>query len=419
MSNDESIDEKAIREQVEASLDKMDPAKLEVPDENDASAVAEESKGGSSGGKSGSKLPTGTIVSVDGQNVFVELGPRTQGVISIEEFDEPPQPGQEYEFSLVSITDGLWTLSRREARTLATWRDLEQGRRVKATVIGENSGGLEMKIGPVSAFMPASEIDVRRVEDFTSLVGQVMVCEVMEVHRRRKRVVISRRAVIQAERRESRERTMESLAAGQVVKGKVEKIESFGAFVDIGGGVSGLLHVSNISHQRVQDPSTVLTEGQDVEVKILEIKNGGKRIGLGMKQLQADPWDGVDKRFRAGTVTNGKVVRIAEFGAFVEIEPAVEGLLHKSQLAPERINRVEDVVQVGSEVTVRVQSVDMAAKRLSLSRLSERGHLIGSEDDVGGAEIDKYLTRDDAPSSGTNLGALLREAMEKSKQEKP
>lgn len=407
MTNPESIDEKAIREQVEASLNQMDKSRFDLkddPSDADGPDDGEESKSG--------KLPTGTIASIDGNSVFVELGPRTQGVITIDEFDEPPQPGQTYEFSLVSIQDGLWTLSRREARALATWKELEKGRQVKATVIGENSGGLEMKIGPVGAFMPASEIDLKRIESFTEFVGQTMVCEVIEVARRRKRVVISRRLVLAKERRESRTRTMESMTVGQVVRGTVEKLEPFGAFVDIGGGVSGLLHVSNLSHQRVQDPASVLTPGQVIEVQILEIKNGGKRIGLGMKQLQADPWDGVEKRYRPGSVLTGKVIRIAEFGAFVEVMPGIEGLLHKSQLSPDRVNRVEDAVAVGGEVTVRVVSVDPAARRLSLSRLSERGHLIGSEEDVGGEEINSYLHKGDGPVAGTNLGALLREAME-------
>lgn len=409
MSDSEQLDEKAIRDQLNASLESME-APIEEP-------TPEQPEGESASGNS--KLPKGTVTAVDGQQVFVELGPRTQGVASIDEFDEAPAVGQVYEFSLVSIQDNLWTLSRKEARTLATWQNLEKGRQVKATVIGVNSGGLEMKVGPVAAFMPASEVSTNRIEDFTPLVGETWVCEVMEVIKRRKRVVISRKAVLMRERRESRGRTIETLKEGQVVRGKVEKVEPFGAFVDIGGGVTGLLHVSNLSHTRVEDPNTVLTAGQDVEVQILEIKNGGKRIGLGMKQLQADPWEAARERYRPGTVVKGKVVRIADFGAFVELETGIEGLLHMSQLSPDRVNRVQDVVNMGDEVTVRVQSFEMKTRRVSLSRLSERGHLIGSDEDLGGDEIKKYLHKStDAPSGGTNLGALLRAAMEKQKDGK-
>lgn len=414
MTDEEKLDENAIRAQLDKSLENMQAPLTEPTDasEDDAAGTPE------SGSSKKSRLPTGTVTAIDGNQVFVELGPRTQGVASIDEFDEPPQVGQQYEFSLVSIQDNLWTLSRREARTLATWKNLEPGRPVKATVIGVNSGGLEMKVGPVSAFMPASEVGTARVEDLTALVGETWVCEVLEVVKRRKRVVISRRRVLERERREARERTIETLKEGQVVRGKVEKLEPFGAFVDIGGGVTGLLHVSNISHTRVADPSNVLEVGQVVEVQVLEIKEGGKRIGLGMKQLQPDPWERAAERFRPGNVVKGRVVRVAEFGAFVELEPGIEGLCHKSQLATERINRVEDAVKVGEEVAVRVMSFEAGNRRIALSRLSERGHMIGSDEDLGGEDIDRYIDRGRTGSGGTNLGALLREAMEKAEREK-
>lgn len=420
MTNEEKIDEKALRAELDAAMEKMEvPAEPVAPD-----AEAErpaKGKGGGGGGGGGSRggdphLHKGTVASINDKEVMVELGPRTQGVISIDEFETPPEVGQEFEFSLVSIQEGLWTLSRKEARTLATWQELEKGKTVKATVIGENSGGLEMKVGPVSAFMPASEVDTHRVEDFAPYIGQTFVCEVIEVVKKRKRVVVSRKAVLFRERRESRERTLETIGAGQVVKGKVEKLESFGAFVDIGGGLSGLLHVSNISHKRVEDPASVLEVGQEIEVQVLEIKNGGKRIGLGMKQLLADPWDDIRDKFRNGQIVQGKVVRTAEFGAFVEIAEAVEGLLHKSQLAAERVNRVEDVVKAGDSVTVRVQAVDPEQRRISLSCLTDRGTMIGSEDDVGAEEVNKYMKQGRNEASGQNLGNILRAAMEQSQK---
>ncbi|MFH0945566.1 MAG: S1 RNA-binding domain-containing protein [Planctomycetota bacterium] len=421
MSDKEKINEDAVRAELDAALENMasdpEPDMEDVPAEPSGKDAGKETKGGRKNRGKGKKddphLHKGIVTAVEGKDVFVELGPRTQGVISIEEFEAAPEPGSEHEFSLVSIQDGLWTLSRREARTLATWRDLAKGRTVKATVIGENSGGLELKVGPVSAFMPASEVALGRVEDFLPFVGQTMVCEVMEASVRRKRVVLSRRVVLMREKRESRDRTLESLAVGQVLRGKVEKLEAFGAFVDLGGGVTGLLHVSNISHKRVSDPSTVLTLGQDVEVQVLEMKEGGKRIGLGMKQLATDPWESVTTTLRVGSVVQGKVVRIAEFGAFVEVGECVEGLLHKSQLSPDRVNRVEDVVKMGDEVAVRVQSVDQESRRISLSLLNERGARLDSDEDVGTEEMTRYLDFGSGTSSGTNLGALLREALEK------
>ncbi|MBI4881523.1 MAG: S1 RNA-binding domain-containing protein [Planctomycetes bacterium] len=410
--SEDRIDEQAIRAQLERALEAMD---ADAAGPNEEEAAPEE---GPQGGSGDPHLHGGTILSVQGKDVFVELGPRSQGVISSDEFEQPPAPGERYEFTLVSIQDGLWTLSRKEARVLATWKELARGKSVKATVIGENSGGLELKVGPVSAFMPASEIALSRVADFAPFVGQTMICEVMEVSRRRRRVVLSRRAVLQRERREQRERTLLTLAAGQVVRGRVEKIEPFGAFVDIGGGVTGLLHVSNISHKRVADPASVLCVGQEIEVQVLEVKEGGKRIGLGMKQLEADPWDTARERIRAGQVVRGRVARLAEFGAFVELEGAIEGLLHRSQLAPERVNRVEDAVKVGDEITVRVQAIDAENRRISLSRLGERGGLLGSDEDVGNADVGRYLESGSAPTTGTNLGALLREALER-REKKP
>jgi ribosomal protein S1 len=415
-SSEANLDEKAIRAQLDAHLEKAGAASL-GPDE--APPPRRPSRRGGQGGGHGGHgshqepqhLAKGTVSGVDGNKVLIELGPKSHGEISVEEFDEAPKPGDVFEFSLVSITDGVWSLSRKEARTIATWNELEKGRLVKATVIGENSGGLELKVGPVSAFMPASEIDVKRVETFADLVGQTWVCEVIEVAPKRKRVVLSRRAVLMRERREARDRSFEALGVGQVVKGKVEKLEPFGAFVDIGNGVTGLLHVSNISHQRVADPSKVLVLGQELEVQILEVS--GKKVGLGLKQLSADPWETAAARLKPGGVIEGKVVRIAEFGAFVEVEPGIEGLLHRSQVSSDRNAKLSDFVKVGQSVKVRVVGVEPGKKRISLSMLSDRGHVIGSEDDIGSADLDPFLSKGQSGSSGTNLGALLREAMAK------
>lgn len=416
MSTEPNLDEQAIRAQMDAHLAKMGEASL-GPDAGGGDHEARRKKGGGHHGHGAPAqdiphLAKGTITSLDGNKVMVELGPKSHGQISLEEFDEAPKVGEEFEFSLVSIQDGIWALSRKEARTLATWKELEKGRIVKAQVIGENSGGLELKVGPVAAFMPASEIDVKRVEGFTGFVGQTWVCEVIEVAPKRKRVVLSRRAVLARERRESRERAFETIAVGQVVKGKVDKLEPFGAFVDLGNGVSGLLHVSNISHTRIGDPSQVLKVGQDVEVQILEIKPG-KKIGLGMKQLTSDPWEAAAARLKPGMILQGKVARLQEFGAFVEVESGVEGLIHRSQLSPDRVMKISDVVKEGDAVTVRVVNVDAKARRIGLSRLTERGHLIGSDEDVGTEERDRYLQKGTGPVAGTNLGALLREAMAK------
>ncbi len=365
--------------------------------------------------KAESKLQKGTVVGVHGDDVIVELGPRVQGVVSSLEFEEEPKVGDVYEFSVrgKDPESDLWILSRKEAMTLAKWQEIQTGDLVKAKVTGQNTGGLELKVGPLPAFMPASLVALRHVEDLSKLIGEALVCEVLEVDVAKKRVLLSRRAVLLREREESRQHTLDTLSSGQVVRGKVARLETFGAFVEIAPGVEGLLHVSNISRKRVDDPSSVLKVGDTVEVQVLEIKEGGKRIGLGMKQLEPNPWDDLAARLAPNTTVQGKVVRITDFGAFVEVEPGVEGLLHVSQLGPQHFRRVSDAVKVGQELAVRVVGVEPERERLSLSRLDERGALIGSEDAVDAETISEVLGQSPSEGLGTNLGSLFKKALKK------
>jgi ribosomal protein S1 len=229
-------------------------------------------------------------------------------------------------------------------------------------------------------------------------------------------VVLSRRKVLEHERQQAREQMRSALVAGKVVRGKVEKIEPYGAFVNLGGGIKGLLHVSNISHQRVADPAQVLTVGQEVEVQILDVKDGGERIGLGMKQLGTDPWQGIEQRYQPEQRVRGKVMRVADFGAFVELEPGVEGLVHRSQLSATRVRSVEETVKLGDQLDVRVVSVDRAQRRIALSRLSAQGVLLGSEDETSQADVAEHLSRDrDVAPAVTNLGQVLRDALARKK----
>lgn len=367
----------------------------------------------SSSPKGGGDLKTGIIEGVSGSDVFVELGPRQQGVIALAEFDDIPKPGETYQFGLHGMEkDGLWRLSRRQARVVAAWNDLYEGAQVKAVVTGQNSGGLELTIGPVSAFMPASHVDLARIEDFSSFIGQTVVAEVIDLDLAKKRVVLSRKKAMIADRAEVREETMRGIEAGNVMPGKIVRIESFGAFVDI-GGVEGLLHVSNISRKRVEDINEVLKVGQDVRVMVLELKEGGKKIGLGMRQLEENPWDTLTHRYQIDQVVPGKVVRLMDFGAFVEIEDGVEGLLHISQIgAKARLNKASDALKVGEEFSVRIQSIDPGQERISLSRLDPRGAVIGSEDSVAAEDINRALGGQNENAGKTNLGDLFKRALE-------
>jgi len=236
---------------------------------------------------------------------------------------------------------------------------------------------------------------------------------VLEVDRERQRVLLSRRAVLAAEREAARSESLGSLGVGQVITGKVTRVEPFGAFVSLSPGVEGLLHVSNIAHQRVENAGDVLQPGQELQVKILSIAEGGRRIGLGRKQLEADPWHETAARLAPNTVLPAKVVRLMEFGAFCALAPGVEGLLHISQLrsGPDRVRHAREVLSAGQDITVRVLSVEPSTKRIALSRLDERGAVLGSADSVETGEIDRVLRESGSGPRGTNLGNLFKKAL--------
>jgi small subunit ribosomal protein S1 len=362
-----------------------------------------------------SRLKRGTIVGVNGDDVFVELGPRMQGVISLKEFEEKPAIGATFEFTLHGREDDLWKLSRREALAMAAADEVEPGVVVKARVTGQNTGGLELKIGSLAAFMPASQVALRHEDNLGGYLGQTLACLVLEVDRARKRVLLSRRAVLEQERAQEIKDSLGKLASGQTVKGKVTRIEPFGAFVDLGGGLEGLVHVSQLSRRRVENPNDAVAIGQEVEARVLEIKENGKRIGLSMKELEPDPWENIGARFAPDMVVAGRVTRLTEFGAFVELAPGIEGLLHVSQMAKDRVRRASDVLKAGQELSVRILGVEPARQRLALSRLDARGAVLGSEEAVDAAVIDEALQQNVQKPIGTNLGNLFKSALKKPK----
>tara|TARA_R110002126_G_scaffold86474_1_gene208680 strand:+ start:2449 stop:3651 length:1203 start_codon:yes stop_codon:yes gene_type:complete len=364
-------------------------------------------------GRGKDNLWPGVVQGVTGDDVIIELGPRMQGVVSLREFEETPKVGDHHKFQMRGREDELYVLSLTGARELAAWNDLGPGSSVKARITGQNQGGLELKIGSHSAFMPSSQVSLDREEDISSYIGQTLVCEVIEIDRGRDRVVLSRRRVLEAERLEALGEAVGKFSTGMTLTGKVSRIEAFGAFIDIGNGIEGLCHVSNISRKRVEDVNDVLKKGQEVQVQILNIQEGGRRIGLGMKQLEPDPWDGAATKFPADRQVSGKVTRLMDFGAFVEIADGLEGLLHVSQLGRDRVNRASDVLSVGEEVTVRIVSVDPSAERISLSRLDSRGAVLGSEEAVDSDVIDQALSKPDSKGLSTNLGDLFKKAMKK------
>src|SRR5262249_32264437 len=237
---------------------------------------------------------------------------------------------------------------------------------VEARVTATNKGGLEVDVNGIRGFMPISQIDLYRVENPDEYINQRLRCQVVEVNPEERNLVVSRRALLEREREENREKLWREVAEAQVGQGVVRSVRDFGAFVDL-GGVDGLLHVSEMAWTRVKDPASVVQPGQTIKVAVLKIARESRKVSLGLKQLTPSPWDNVAANYPPGTVVNGKVTRLMDFGAFVELEPAVEGLIHVSELAPQRVRRVSDIVKPDQEVRVLVLNVDPNQRRISLS----------------------------------------------------
>src|SRR5262245_10931624 len=282
----------------------------------------------------------GKVISVHGKDVFVDVpGGRSQGVLPLEQFpDGPPQPGTVVDISIegYDAANGLLILTRRGAAVTADWSSVAEGMVVEARVVETNKGGLTVDINGIRGFMPISQIDLYRVEKPEDYVNQRLLCVVTEVKPDERNLVVSRRDLLEKQRAEQRDKMWEQLAEGQIYTGTVRSVRDFGAFVDI-GGVDGLLHVSEISWKRVQDASQVLQPGQTVKVAVLKADREHKKISLTLKGLEANPWDTIEQRLPVSLTLLGTVTRTTDFGAFVELEPGIEGLIHISELARQRV----------------------------------------------------------------------------------
>ncbi len=322
------------------------------------------------GQETGSGARKGKVIGVRGRTVFVDLAAKSEGIVPIEQFGENPLPNAGDLIDVVvdhfDHEEGLLILSLKGAAVEADWSNLRKGLIVEARPTKVNKGGLEVLVDGIRGFLPIGQIDINRVEDASVYINQKLRVVVTEANQREKNLVVSRRDLLEIEREEMKAQTWAALEEGQVRPGVVRSIKDFGAFVDL-GGVDGLIHVSDLSWTRVQDVSSVVRVGQQVEVKILKIDRTTSKISLGLKQLVASPWDDIDDRFSRGQTVKGKVTRLMDFGAFVEIEPGVEGLIHISELGPKKVFRVKDVVQPDQEVDVRILSLDPDNKKISLS----------------------------------------------------
>ncbi len=309
------------------------------------------------------------VTRIHGDNVFFNLGGRNEGVASLRQFPEPPQLGAELEVIVKSYSadDGLYELVVPGASAhVEDWSDVAEGTVVEARITGANTGGLECKVGTLRGFIPASQIAIFRVEDYAEFLDQKLLCVVTEANPQRKNLVLSRRAILEREKEETRRQMLESLEVGQIVDGVVRKVLDFGAFVDI-GGIDGLVHVSQLSWDRVSHPNEVLQEGQKVRVKIEKVDQQTGKIGLSYRDLLEHPWVNIQEKFSVDTIVKGKVSRIAKFGAFVKLAPGIEGLVHISELSYNRVPSVGSVVAEGQDVDVKILSVDTDAQRIALS----------------------------------------------------
>ena len=250
---------------------------------------------------------------------------------------------------------------------LGNWDEVQEGMLVDAAVTGHNAGGLECEVNHIRGFIPVSQISLYRVEDLARFVGQRFTCLIAEANRERKNLVLSRRAVLEREKEEKKQQFFSALAPGQIHEGTVRKLLDFGAFVELGNGIDGLLHVSQLSWGRVKHPSEVVQEGQTIRVRIEKIDLQTGRIGLSYRDMLENPWSAAAAKYLPRTPVRGKVTRLMDFGAFVELEPGIEGLVHISELSHKRVWRAADVVKEGDEIEVLVLNVDPQAQRMSLS----------------------------------------------------
>jgi len=347
------------------------------PTRDDFEALLNEQLGDADDGGFEGRVVKGTVTAIENGMAMIDVGLKSEGRVDLREFmrnedEHGLEVGSEVEVYVdrVENADGEAMLSRDRARREAAWDRLEnefgEGKRVEGRIFGRVKGGFTVDLDGAVAFLPGSQVDIRPVRDVTPLMDQPQPFQILKMDRRRGNIVVSRRAVLEETRAEQRSELISDLAEGQVVDGVVKNITDYGAFVDL-GGIDGLLHVTDMSYKRVNHPSEVIEIGQTVTVQIIRINAETQRISLGMKQLESDPWDGVAAKYPVGMKLTGQVTNITEYGAFVEVEPGIEGLVHVSEMSWTKKNvHPGKIVSTSQEVEVMVLEVDSEKRRISL-----------------------------------------------------
>ena len=347
------------------------------PTRDDFAKLLEEQLGGADDLGFEGRVVKGTVTAIENDKAVIDVGLKSEGRVSLREFSHGDQDGNikvgdevEVFVDRVENADGEAMLSRDRARREAAWDKLEnefgEGKRVEGRIFGRVKGGFTVDLDGAVAFLPGSQVDIRPVRDVGPLMDIPQPFQILKMDRRRGNIVVSRRAVLEETRAEQRSELIDKLAEGQVIDGVVKNITDYGAFVDL-GGIDGLLHVTDMSYKRVNHPSEVINIGDTVTVQIVRINQDTQRISLGMKQLESDPWDGVAAKYPVGAKLSGTVINITEYGAFVELEAGIEGLVHVSEMSWTKKNvHPGKIVSTSQEVDVIVLEVDSDKRRISL-----------------------------------------------------
>ncbi|MFA7586129.1 MAG: 30S ribosomal protein S1 [Novosphingobium sp.] len=352
-------------------------ASVANPSRDDFAAMLDESLGAAGTGGFEGRVVKGTITAIENDKAVIDVGLKSEGRVPLKEFAMAGQPhglkvGDEVEVYVdrVENADGDAMLSRDRARREAAWDKLEnefgEGKRVEGVIFGRVKGGFTVDLDGAVAFLPGSQVDIRPVRDVAPLMDVPQPFQILKMDRRRGNIVVSRRAVLEETRAEQRSGLIQNLSEGQIIDGVVKNITDYGAFVDL-GGIDGLLHVTDMSYKRVNHPSEVIAIGDTVRVQIVRINQDTQRISLGMKQLESDPWEGVAAKYPVGAKLKGTVTNITEYGAFVELEAGIEGLVHVSEMSWTKKNvHPGKIVSTSQEVDVMVLEVDSDKRRISL-----------------------------------------------------
>ncbi|MGP4077015.1 30S ribosomal protein S1 [Halobacillus sp. K22] len=362
-------------------------------------------------------IVTGKVVKIEEKQVLVDVGYKVEGIVPISELSslhvekasDAVSEGDELTLQVKKVEDDEIVLSKRAVDADKAWQDLENkyesGEIFEAEVKDVVKGGLVVDIG-LRGFIPASLVETYYVEDFENYKGKNLSLKVVELDREQNRVILSHRAVVEEEESAKKQEVLHSLEDGQVIEGTVQRLTDFGAFVNL-GGIDGLVHISQLSHQHVEKASDVVEEGQTVKVKVLSVDRDNERISLSLKATQPGPWHDIQEKVKQGEVLEGTVRRLVSFGAFVEVFPGVEGLVHISQISNRHIGTPGEVLEEGQQVQVKVLDVDGEAKRLSLSMKE-------LEAEQTREEYQQYEKEED--SSGFSLSDMIGDKLDKYKK---